>query len=331
MSEDHQNPPLNYVRNEDLFVITYIYVVFGAITLFLNIPLAIYLLKTTSKNQKELIVIIALSLSDTVCAGQFLAMGIYRFVVWFSDVLFISQAACNRNIIVASYQICIQMDNLFGLTIALDRLFAVLLPVRYNKCGPGYTFFIVTSPVAVSLLGYCIHLLAISLLPPKFVDNICFNFSSVLPWFRNYLAYQRMLCVFIPIIIYFFIYIRMKLRFQRYGNSNSVLNKGMRHLTKTVSFITLASVFLVLIPEVWWYFTLFGGMDASIYFMFILLKKIVTFFIHTIRHRELMKHVHKVLPRKLTKLINFDAQSHSAVSKVKVIRESSHPVTTSMR
>lgn len=58
--------------------------VLGAITLFLNIPLAIYLLKTTSKNQKELIVIIALSLSDTVCAGQFLAMGIYRFVVWFS-------------------------------------------------------------------------------------------------------------------------------------------------------------------------------------------------------------------------------------------------------
>uniref|UniRef100_A0A1I7T0F3 Secreted protein n=1 Tax=Caenorhabditis tropicalis TaxID=1561998 RepID=A0A1I7T0F3_9PELO len=72
-------------------------------------------------------------------------------------------------------------------------------------------------------------------------------------------------------------------------------------------------------------------MDASFYFMFILLKKIVTFFIHTLRHRELMKHVEKLLPKKLSKLIHLDTQSHSAVSKVKVLKEFSHPMTTSMR
>ncbi|CAL2051039.1 unnamed protein product [Caenorhabditis brenneri] len=321
-----QNPPLGYVRNEDLFVITYIYVVFGAITLFLNIPMATYLLKTTNKNQKELIVIIALSLSDTICAGQFLAMGIFRFLVWFKEVFFISQAACNRNIIVASYQVCIQMDNYFSLTIALDRLFAVLFPVRYNKCGPGYTVFLVTSPVMISLAGYAAHLLVITFLPPVFVDEICFNFLVVLRGYRSYLSFQRMLCVFIPTVIYLFIYIRMKLKFQRYGNSNA-LSKGMRHLTKTVAYITMASFFLVLIPEVWWYFGIFGGMDASFYFMFILLKKIVTFFIHTIRHRELMKHVEKLLPKKLSSLIHLDTQSHSAVSKVKVLREVSHPMT----
>ncbi|KAF1748678.1 hypothetical protein GCK72_025145 [Caenorhabditis remanei] len=331
MNEDQQLPPAGYVRNEDLFVITYIYVIFGATTLFMNIPLALYLLKTTSRNQKELIVIIALSLSDTICGGQFLAMGIYRFLVWFNEVFYISQAACNRQVIIASYQICIQMDNFFSLAIALDRLFAVLFPVRYNKCGPGYTVILISAPIAASLIGYSAHLLALTFLPPKFVDEICFNFLVVLPQYRIYLSFQRMLCVFIPTLIYFFIYIRMKLKFQRYGNSNAVLSKGMRHLTKTVAYITLASFFLVLVPEVWWYFGIFGGMDASFYFMFILLKKIVSFFIHTIRHRELMKHVEKLLPRKLTNFIHFDAQSHSAVSKVKVMREFSHPVTTSMR
>ncbi|PIC19885.1 hypothetical protein B9Z55_025265 [Caenorhabditis nigoni] len=345
MSENQQLPPIGYVRNEDLFVITYIYVIFGAITLFLNIPLAIYLLKTTNKNQKELIVIIALALSDTTCAGQFLAMGIYRFLVWFNDVFFITQAACNRNVIVASYQICIQMDNYFTLAISFDRLFAVLFPVRYNKCGPGYTFFLITSPIAASLIGYGAHLLVISLSDPKFVDEICFNFLVILPGFRDYMAFLRMFCVLIPTLIYFFIYVRMKFKFQRYGNSNAVLSKGMRHLTKTVAYITLASVFLVLIPEIWWYFRLFGGMDASFYFMFILLKvslllnkiilfllqKIVTFFIHTIRHRELMKHVEKILPKKLSKMIHLDTQSQSAVSKVKVLREVSHQMTTSLK
>ncbi|CAI2356075.1 unnamed protein product [Caenorhabditis sp. 36 PRJEB53466] len=224
---DVQPPPIGYVRDGDLFVITYVYVVFGAITLFLNIPLATYLLKTTGKNQKELIVIIALSISDTVCAAQFLAMGIYRFFVWFNEVFFVSQAACNRNIIVASYQVCIQ-------------------------------------------------------------------------------------------------------KFQRI-TANSVLSKGMRHLTKTVAYITLASFFLVLIPEIWFYFNLFGGMNASIYFSCILVKKIVSFFIHTIRHRELMKHVEKFLPRKLTNIMHLDAQSQSAVSKGKSIREFSNQMVTVMR
>uniref|UniRef100_A0A8R1E2Q2 G-protein coupled receptors family 1 profile domain-containing protein n=1 Tax=Caenorhabditis japonica TaxID=281687 RepID=A0A8R1E2Q2_CAEJA len=172
---DWQPPPLDYVRNEGYFAITYVYVVFGTITVVLNIPLALYLLKTTSRNQKELIVIIALSLSDTICAGQFLAMGIYRFCVWFDQVIFISQAACNRNVIVASYIICIQMDNCFSLVIALDRLFAVLLPFRYNKCGPGYTVLLITSPIFAALLGYAIHLVVVTILPPVFTDSICFN------------------------------------------------------------------------------------------------------------------------------------------------------------
>ncbi|CAI5441130.1 unnamed protein product [Caenorhabditis angaria] len=264
-------PSVDYVRTEAFFFLTYIYGIFGAIVLILNLPLAIYLLSTVNRNQKELILIIALSVSDLLSGAQFMTMGIHRYLIWFDEVHFISRFSCDSGIILTSYLICIQTDNLFYLVIALDRLYAVLFPIRYGKMGTCYTYLLISTPFILAFVGYLVHLLIVYSQPPVYIDEICFFVASFLPKFLNFLSLQRMLCVAIPILIYFFIFIRLRMRWSRHSNSVK-MGKGMKHLTMTVTYTTLVAVFLVFAPEAWSFFKLFGGFDANTYFILILFK-----------------------------------------------------------
>ncbi|CAB3405438.1 unnamed protein product [Caenorhabditis bovis] len=201
---------MDFAAFSNLYGLNSIYIGFGVVVL-LNLPLVVYLSHHVNQRKKEIILIMALSISDLLSGAQFLLMGLVRYFFYSPEaIVMVPKFICATSFISSSYIILLQMDNLFSLIIALDRLFAILLPVKYQQLEIKSTIFLIILPFLGSLIGWMFHAILVLHQPPTWISDICFNKEKI----------------------------------------GVKLSKGMRNLTRTVAYTTLASVFLVLIPEI---------------------------------------------------------------------------------
>ncbi|WKY06557.1 hypothetical protein Q1695_006606 [Nippostrongylus brasiliensis] len=250
----------------------YLYVVEGAAVVILNVPLTIAMIALRKiRCRREFQVIIGLCITDATFGAAFLFSGVLRYPlvhdISLSGIPLVSRSDCTKRFFVQLLTICYQMQGILSFIVALDRLLAVIFPVKYLKFGNFYNVLIIAAPCVIVLIPTVVNLV-LTLNDDSPVSALCLTKEALNPGFHDYMLLMRIISCIGSGMVYGYIALRLKQHFAKHGiqvmgnvkvETNQLRN--IRHSTITVGLTTINALVFLLIPDLLALFDLGGFYD----------------------------------------------------------------------
>ncbi|KAL6737630.1 hypothetical protein Aduo_011257 [Ancylostoma duodenale] len=277
----------------------FLYIAEGAIAAALNIPLMIATLANSSlRIRREYQVIIGICLVDAVFGIAFVLTAISRLEIvqgnFHTGIPQVPRWVCSTRYYVQLLTVAYQLQGVLTLTVAIDRLLAVMAPIRYLKFGIQYTAIILAGPYLFVAICTVINAI-ITLYDDTPVSSFCLTVTAVAPVFYSYMLLLRIGCVTISALIYVGIVAQLKKHVARIekmqvASHETSQYRSIRRSTITIGLSMINAVLFLLLPDVIKYIGIFDYSRSYVTTLYSLsmTNVVLNAFIFAYRHREIM-------------------------------------------
>ncbi|EYC32730.1 hypothetical protein Y032_0002g1067 [Ancylostoma ceylanicum] len=236
-----------------------LYIVEGSTAAALNIPLVIAMLTNkTLRIRREYQVMIGISVVNIVFGTAFVLSGVNRMAIiqenFYTGFPLIPRWVCSTRYYVHLLTMAYQLQGVLILTVAIDRLLAIMTPIKYLKFDTRYTIITATGPYFFVVFCTMVNAI-ITLQDDTPVTPFCLTDRAVSKGFYYFILFLRIGCVFISALIYVVITAQLNKQFARMeklqvaGRESSQF-RSIRRSTITVALSTVNAVILLLVPDV---------------------------------------------------------------------------------
>lgn len=210
------------------------------------------------RGRREFRVLIGICIADAIFGLAFILSAISRIQLMeeneYPESLSIPRRMCSMKFYVQLIAIAFQLQGVLSLAVALDRLFAVLVPITYFKCERKYNLLLGVGPYL------CVAIATLTNMFVTLYDNtpvvpFCLTRYAVNPGFYSYILLLRISCIITSAFIYIAIIAKL-VQFASKGKAHFTTlgqythNSSLRRSTITVGLTTCNAFFFLLVPDV---------------------------------------------------------------------------------
>ncbi|EYC38855.1 hypothetical protein Y032_0690g1562 [Ancylostoma ceylanicum] len=274
----------------------YVYIVEGAIAAALNVPLTIAMLATPKlRTRREFQVITGLAATDAVFGLAFVISGVSRIHVMrqycstaMCEIPLTPRWKCSTLLYVQLITIAFQLQGVLLLAVAVDRLLAVITPIKYLQFNVKYTFVLAAGPYTLVAVATVTNVLIVQN-DRTLVSPFCFISFAVYPGFHDYIILLRIFCVISSASIYIVIVAHLNKHLSRVS-AWSREQRSLRRSTFTVGLTTVNAVVFLLVPDVIVYFDILDWSQSysAVLYSLSMANVILNALILVFRHREII-------------------------------------------
>eukprot|EP00080_Pristionchus_pacificus_P023049 PDM83069.1 G protein-coupled receptor [Pristionchus pacificus] len=294
-----------------------LFVGFGALIMIVNIPMLIFIYGHPHlRQQKEVVTIGFVCYADLINAMGYFFAGIYRLEILHSgqENDFWLNLNCTRVVfpyfLLSSYLLI----GASTLTITIDRVIAVTVPLKYRTFTWRYAYGLVGSALALVSLGFLVCVYFWFTLRPSTVSILCYTSTAYGPEIWDYMISIRQYSIVASILMYIPIALRIFF-LRRNSKAHQAVIRGAnphRRLVKTtvlIGFTLLCEIIFVMIPDLFLNFNLFGLKK----YLFVISKGIINIFLYSFNHDDikgaLLNHLPSRMKQRLTRFFIIRDQS----------------------
>ncbi|KAL6737631.1 hypothetical protein Aduo_011258 [Ancylostoma duodenale] len=304
-----------------------LYITEGAIAATLNIPLMIATLANSSfRVRREYQVIIGICFVDAVFGAAFVLTAVSRLNIiqenFHTGIPQVPRWVCSTRYYVQLLTMAYQLQGVLTLTVATDRLLAVMVPLKYLKFDIQYTVMTLTGPYLFVAVCTIINVI-ITMQDDTPVSSFCFTGDAVSPAFYCYMLLLRIGCVTISALTYIVIAVHMKKHFARIektqvASRESSQFRSIRRSTITVGLSTVNAVLFLLLPDIIKYMGIFNYSRSYVTTLYSLsmTNVVLNAFIFAYRHKEIMGSFKHFICILLLRVRTEDSKTSDVVCKV---------------
>uniref|UniRef100_A0A7E4ZYL9 G_PROTEIN_RECEP_F1_2 domain-containing protein n=1 Tax=Panagrellus redivivus TaxID=6233 RepID=A0A7E4ZYL9_PANRE len=268
----------------------YLYIIEGSVIIFLSASLATVILVTPRfVKQKEYVLLAINVLFDAVFGLQYLLEGNYLLGVYttYKDVIpMTTRWYCYTAV---ASQIMIILTPAIGLMAfanALDRLFMITYPGKYNKLGVSYPLLILCAVIICSLPTTIMAFIEVYAARDEEQPQTCLLQRTISPFLQYATRIIRIGATLAAVPLYIPILYKVRTVLRHSGAVGNTQKREIK-LTLTIALITVNQVALFTVPDI----LVLVSSASFVYFVMNLNKGVINLFIILYCQRDIRHHI----------------------------------------